>query len=621
MEKTVVIINEVEQIEKITKDKFDQDKFRIIAINNEVHEKLKKHVIKHEICDELLTEQERDQLYDFTTQQYKWFEKNDLSKNFNYHGLNLFEIMDTGELHQDVLKISIEGSMIKKIIEHNKPKMIICSKQIGNFIKINFQEIQYKTFENTSKQILMYEKVDIKLNVGRKPITISLSKNNYVKLKKYFEKITCNFFNLWYKKSSKQVILLTEFNPSTFKNLISTLSSKKYTVVFLNFRRPASWNLESINILKKSKSKIINTKNFLPNESLDEIINDLRLKLDEIFEEENFYEIFKFNDISFWPIINGNFKKAFFERIPNYIKQILIIENIIKKLDLKCFICLNETGETEKTLLKINKNQVKSSLLLHGFHNFHKETEEIRMRYDLMRLNSLKSDRFFVMGENDFQYYPKLGIEKSKIIVTGNPKYDDFKIGKNNEKNEKIILITPEPITELSGRGTIELSKKYEKTIIKICSIIKNFNNIKIIVKLHPGQNKHNQILMQIFNQIDSRIPIYQLKPIQELINQCDLLINITCEAFDPSTVMLEGLILERPVLEITLDENKDLISNDAIITISHKDNFKKHIQKMLFDNQFLKTNSKDRNHVLKNYLSFQTKASKKILDYIDSWN
>ena len=617
MEK-IIIVNKINQIKKIKEESIHKD-VKIFAVNYQSHGEMKKNRIKHENYSELLTEQERDDLYDFVTQKYNWYEKNTLSKNFCYKELNIFEIMDVGELHENLLKICIEGNVIKKIIEQSKPSTVICSKEIGDFIKNNFDEIKYVSFKTEPEQKLMYEKIDLKFNIGKNPITIKVSKNNYQKLKKYFEKITCSLFNLWYKQPSKQLILLTEFNPSMFRKLILTLS-KEYTVVFLNFRRPASWNLESIKILKETNSKIINTEDFVVNENIKKITIDHINKLEKIFQEKEFYEIFKFNNISFWPMLSNNLKNVFLERMSNYIRQILIMKNIIKKFDLKCFFCLNEAGESEKILLKINKNKNKSVLLLHGFHNFHKETEEIRMRYDYMRVSILKSSKFFVWGGNDFKYYQKLGIDKSKISIVGSPKFDDYKLNNYTKNKQKIILITPEPITEFSGHGTIELAEIYEKTIKKICNTINEFKDIKIIVKLHPGQNDHNQNLMEIFKQIDPSIPIFQIKPSKEIVHQCDLLLNITCESFDASTIMLEGLILEKPVLEILLDDNKYEISNDAIISISYKDDLKKYIQNILFNQEFEKINIENQKKVLKNYLSYQSKSSDKILKLINEW-
>ena len=614
----IIIINEIFQIEKIKKLKISN--YQVFAINYEIHKKLDEENISHIIADELLSKKERDELYDFTVKKYKWFEENQLSKKFLFNDVNLFEITESGIIHENLLKMLIEGSIIKKIIVKYEPTLIYCSNEISKFIKINFKGIKVKEISENTEQITLYDNIDFRLNIATRTIHFNISKNKYSKLKSMFDKITCNLFNLWYKKSSKQIILLVEFNPSLFKNLISTLSSEKYTLVFLNFRRPASWNLESINVLKNSKSKIINPKNFLPNENHDKIISDLRLKLENIFEEESFSEIFKFNNISFWPIINNKLKKIFSNRIPDQVKEIIIIKNIVKNLKLQCFICSNESGETERILGKTNKQKIKSILLQHGFSNFHEETDQIRMRIDERKLIPIVSDKFFVWGKSDYKFFKKLGIDESKIVISGNPKFDDFPIVKTISKNQKIVLITPEPITESFGHYVTKLANEYENTLTRVCQILKKIEGVQIIVKLHPGQNSHNDILEKKINKIDKSIPIFQMKSSQEIVKESDLLLNITCEAVDPSTIMLEGLMLDKPVLEICLDKEFSF-SNKGIITAFNDDNLEKIIHKMLFDKKFLEKNSANRNNSINNYLSNIRNSSKKILDYISNWN
>ena len=141
MEK-IIIINRINNIKKIAEESIQKD-VKIFAINYQSHGEMKKNKIKHENYSKLLTEQERDDLYDFVIQKYNWYEKNTLSKKFCYEDLNIFEIMDVGEFHENLLKICIEGNIIKKIIEQLKPSVVICSKEIGDFIKINFNGIKY----------------------------------------------------------------------------------------------------------------------------------------------------------------------------------------------------------------------------------------------------------------------------------------------------------------------------------------------------------------------------------------------------------------------------------------------------------------------------------------------
>ena len=79
------------------------------------------------------------------------------------------------------------------------------------------------------------------------------------------------------------------------------------------------------------------------------------------------------------------------------------------------------------------------------------------------------------------------------------------------------------------------------------------------------------------------------------LIANCDVLVNIHSELI-PSTTMLEGLILKKPVLNITLIKDKifDYDEINAVYSVYHNKLDKKDFEKILFDPKFqinLKTN------------------------------
>jgi hypothetical protein len=613
--KQIIIINKIFQIEKIRHLKFED--YKIFAINYEIHRELDKIGINHIVADSLLSKKERYELYNFTISKFKWFKKNTLANNFTFEGINLFEITSLGQINENFLNMGIEGSIIKKIISKYNPIRIICSEDIEDFIKTNFENIKIEKISKNTKQELLYENIDFRFNIGNKSIGFNISKNNYLKLKNYFEKITYSTLNFWYKKSPKKIILMTEFNIVNYKKMILELN-KDYQLVFLNFRRPTIWNFESLKVIKNSNSKIFNTSSLVNEHDVKLKVIKFQKKIDEIFNE-NFFEDFKHNQISFWPLIRKKLKNTISQRISDYIKQIMILKNILNKLDLEYVICLNEMGETEKILLKLNNQKIKSILLTKGFSQFHKETEEIRMRYDVMKWDKMISHKLFVWGEKDLAYSEKLGIKNSQIVISGNPKFDDFQVQTKKSKKKKIVLITPEPITELAGQYTTELGEKYEKTIRRIYQILKKYDDLEIIVKLHPGQNSHNKILKNIFDEVDSTIPVFQIRNSQELVNQCDLLMNITCEPHDASTIMLEGLIFNKPVLEISLNEEYSF-SNVSIVTAFNDQNLESTIFKMLFDKQFLEKNAKNRNEEMKNYISYFKSSSIKISDYIKNW-
>ena len=108
------------------------------------------------------------------------------------------------------------------------------------------------------------DKIEIRFNIFSKPLTFYLSKKTYSFLKKKFENLICNMNNLWFRqKSSKEIILLVEFNTTQYHELIKSLSKSKKQLVLLNRRRPAILGKNTIQIFKSNNVKILNSEKFL----------------------------------------------------------------------------------------------------------------------------------------------------------------------------------------------------------------------------------------------------------------------------------------------------------------------------------------------------------------------
>ena len=167
-------------------------------------------------------------------------------------------------------------------------------------------------------------------------------------------------------------------------------------------------------------------------------------------------------------------------------------------------------------------------------------------------------------------------------------------------------------------KGLVE----FDNLLKKICNIIKTFTDVTLIVKLHPNQDVHNQEITKLVNEIDNSIAIYQSKSIKELISECDLLINISPEGFDPSTVLLESVILNKPTMNIVIDNRFygfQYEQDNAILSIPANSDLKKHLHDFIFDlvlQQKLVDNGKT--HV-KNYLANPGTASEYLTKYIMS--
>ena len=152
--------------------------------------------------------------------------------------------------------------------------------------------------------------------------------------------------------------------------------------------------------------------------------------------------------------------------------------------------------------------------------------------------------------------------------------------------------------------------------------MLKEFNDTKITVKLHPGENPHNSILLNLLETIPDII-IYQTKNPEDLIVDCDFLVNVSPELYDSSTIMLEGLILKKPVVQLILYGEFSEITplESPIIQVQKLDDFKQIAGKIIENEPFRKLIIEKIPEKLNNYLSYQNHSSSRILELIDNKN
>ncbi|SVA71051.1 uncharacterized protein METZ01_LOCUS123905, partial [marine metagenome] len=478
---------------------------------------------------------------------------------------------------------------------------------------------------NNEKSFLT-NKIELRFNILSKPCTFYISKKNYSSLKKIYENFFCKINNLWLdKKTSKEIILLVEFNTSTYEEMIRTLSKSKKQVVVLNRRRSAIWNKNSIGILKSNNVKILDPEKFFDLHTDPEFALEhkrLNENLHELWKSKELFSIFSVKEISFWPLIKDRLKKIYDYRLDDYLKFIFQSRNFLTQLNIKKIICLGESGETENVLLQSVENDVDSILLQHSFLRYNPELKKLQWKYEDQNMLGLTCKKFFLWGNSDLNYFLENSkIQKDQLIISGSPRHDQFLQIKSstNSHTTKNILITLSPISERSGLGDTNLIIKYNYFLEKILKILNEFNDLKITVKLHPGENPHNSILID-FLKNQSNITVFQIKNPNELIKKSDLMINISPELYDSSTIMLEGLLLRKPVIQLSLDDELSKVEplKSPIIQISEIEHFEQVISKIINDEIYRKEIIEQISNKLNDYLSFQGNSSAKFLEIIE---
>ena len=596
-----------------------------VAADYETHKKLVDSNTKHELLDNYLQKKERLELYDFVLSKYTWYENLSRKPDFEFNNINILSLMSSLEFHEFVLTVLIKLFSIKNIISSKSPNEIFVSEKFLKYVKLVQDKNKIHTFDSNlnDEKSFLTNKIELRFNILSKPCTFYISKKNYSSLKKIYENFFCKINNLWLdKKTSKEIILLVEFNTSTYEEMIRTLSKSKKQVVVLNRRRSAIWNKNSIGILKSNNVKILDPEKFFDLHTDPEFALEhkrLNENLHELWKSKELFSIFSMKEISFWPLIKDRLKKIYDYRLDDYLKFIFQSRNFLTQLNIKKIICLGESGETENVLLQSVENDVDSILLQHSFLRYNPELKKLQWKYEDQNMLGLTCKKFFLWGNSDLNYFLENSkIQKDQLIISGSPRHDQFLQIKSstNSHTTKNILITLSPISERSGLGDTNLIIKYNYFLEKILKILNEFNDLKITVKLHPGENPHNSILID-FLKNQSNITVFQIKNPNELIKKSDLMINISPELYDSSTIMLEGLLLRKPVIQLSLDDELSKVEplKSPIIQISEIEHFEQVISKIINDEIYRKEIIEQISNKLNDYLSFQGNSSAKFLE------
>ena len=629
MTQKLIFINDAKDLQIFKIKELKSLEYKIFSFDMSGHKILEQNNINHEIADNLLSVNECLHLFDFVTSYHNWYEQKPLLNELEFEGVNLLGLLDTHEFYHFLMPEIRKFLIIKKIIEKEKPEKIIVTTPLSTMTKllISKKNIHTEIRNTPSTKSLHWDKVTIKFNVGKFPISFNLSWTNYTKIKNLLESTLCRVFHFWYDFSNtRKTILMLEFDPSAYSNLLSDLAKYDKNIIILNRRRSALWNLKSINTIRKNKYKLLNLQKLLNIDDKKQIFSLTKYylqNLEKLWTNDTFFnDLFSLEGNSFWFIIKDVMVDTYKKRIEEYVEFVIMAKKIFEKINISCIVSLNQIGTTEKTILNMNKKQITSVLLEHGYSNYIPDTS----RFDVTSYPPCLKDKIAVWGDVQKEYLTKhKKMDPNNVLSVGSPRHDSLFKRKILKKSHmtKTILIAPHPIGGMTGQSDTNTYIRFEKLVKKIYSIIKSLPDTKIIVKLHPSQVEHNNDIKELFREIDATIPVYQLKPIIELIESSDAVLTISPEGYDPSTIILESLILNKPTMNIVLDDNLyelQYVKDNAILLLSDKSDLSQSIYDILF-NEKIRTKLID-NGVLhvSNFLNNRGKASEVLASLLTSY-
>ena len=612
--KNLYILQDINE-EKLSKLKEENADF--IAFDYVSHKILAKNKIKHNLIDDYINENDRKEIFQFCSTCLKQYEKSNES-DLKFHNIDLVSIVDRNELHEFLMDLVPKIKALKKIIDKGLYDTIFVSSDIYEiFSKTKFKS-NIKFLNKIEKNLLTLEKVDIPLNFEIMETKFTISRKKYKMLKGNIEKTTTGLFRLRKNYENKKKIVLVEFDPEIYHDLLQEINKHGFQPVLVNFRKTATASLRSIKYLKKSNSLVMLAEDWLQKPQFEEIKTaraNFLYKIKNVTKNKIFLPNFVYDEIDFNMAIQEKINNILVQRLDEYLAQILVAESIENADDVLGIITLNFSGETEKIFSRI-KNDIPVILLQHAFANYTKSISY----FDILDDYHLIKHKIAVWGDiiKDYLIHVK-AIPENKIIVSGSPKYDSYSKIKKNKKNQKIMLVTLRPIITHMEGPRIELYEKYEKTLHKLIQISKDVENLQIIFKLHPQQNISNQIIINMIKENDG-IKILQFEPIKELLADCDLHVNIAPDNFDASSVILEAMMMGKPTLNIQLQKNEiefEFIKDNAIKSVYYDSNIERSVLDLISHHRTDELFNNSQNFLNK-YMKNRGNAAKKLIDSIE---
>ncbi len=343
MEKTVIKTNPILLIdESVNFDeikKFIRNNTEIITFDFSSHNILKNQKITHVLSDSFLSENDYSEIQEKSYDVQQWYNSEELKNFLLFENINLGQLsyVDTVYYVTKSLKKFIE---ILKIYEKFPTRYFIVTESLSKIL-----ECFTKSFQSTGKKIKSvryHENIHYNFKVGCSNIAIHLSFKKYKKLKRLSENLLSLFFNPKNIPNYKKSTLLIEFDPVKYGDLL--LKSKSSTVNFIlyNRRRPAIWNKNSFEILKKSGTKIISENHLVDKEFLnhcDEKTKYYEQKISKMFDEQYSLKTFQFKEKNLWPILKNTLIQTILDNVKPKVFEILLAKKINQDKDSVIIIC------------------------------------------------------------------------------------------------------------------------------------------------------------------------------------------------------------------------------------------------------------------------------------------
>lgn len=588
-----------DQIEKNVENK-------IIASSIESHQYLKEIGIPHEIIDNYFTKSDYEKMDTITVNfTLNWYKQKDLQ--LDYEGLKIGFLIES-QIGQIFLKIVRRFFCVKTIIDKIKPQKLFVGT-LASITKIFVEKYNIEVTDQIIKKETKSEVDNIEIPFPfTKSHSLKISRNQYFKMKKIVEKIILTTSNS--STGSKKSILLLDFNPIYFQDLLIKLAENFDDVFLLNQRRPAIWNLESLKLIKNSNCKVLRLEDFDDDDSKKEIKvkqTEFSEKIDEFKNNSCLVEYFSINEFSLWRIIQEELINILKSRAKEAIYRNILIKKFLSSTRISCILEWAYTGFEERIVNHLAEKQKIPIIFLQ--HSAQPENPKWDIFFPLQPIFPRKDDKIAVYGNSMYDFLKAKNVLENNIIVSGSPRHDSFFKEKNHIKNDNTIVIATTSSSSIYTADGIDIRsfETWGKSIQKLLIEIRKFPEKKPIIKLHP--NKEYFDIKSFIKKIDKNIDIYKEQKTINVLKNCDMLIVTNF-----STILHEAMILQKPTMMISTQnlnwKDEPIVKNNATMFVSEISEIEKSLDKICNDKKYREKLITNASNYINKYFINQGKSS-----------
>ncbi len=585
---------------------------KIFSLNYLSHKMLEKQNIDHEIGDQLLSDSDFSMIDSFTNNLTKnWFLNNDIQDKLKFESINLGSLIQP-EFYQYLLDFVSQIVQVTKILENRTYDNVIAFTKINHFISelCNKNNISCRLIQSNHSTQLSLDNYKLKFNLFNIPLSIKISRKNYLKIKNIFEKIILKLKNKKNFDNNKKSILLFEFNIENYEDLLNSFSDLNKNILFLNTRRPTIWNFRTFKIMSDKKYSVINLQNFQQFTSTKISIESEKLKnkLKKLWNSKSLLnELFSFNSLTFWPDLENSFINICNERFSESISQILLFKEFLSRTNISTILLWAEPSPEEQELIGLAKSKKINIVYLQ--HAMAGMEDAFKPQGNLVShlAHDSQCDKLAVWGEPAKKYGLTYNSTKN-IFVTGSPRHDKFFNHNNFSQKKYVLFATTKPNPLFSKTLTTDSISNFLSFITETCTIFSNLPQKNLILKPHPTPVNTLDVV-KIAEKIDSNISITYDSNVLKLLQNCEFLITT-----NNSTIALEAMMLNKPVISLQTESlalTENVVKYNALLSVSNKEDIKKSVETLFYDKKFKEELLKNAKNYLDDFFSNQGTSSK----------